>query len=482
MSRPDDWMVEVELVEEPGGSADAPGGVQRGGPEGDVAPDPAEPVDARPPARGRGARRPVVVAGVVAVVLGAAGIAAGLLARGAEEPVRYDHPLAERWTLPGGTVLGVADGVVAVLTGTSVAGRAEADGTPRWERSLGVGVDSCAAAVSSDPGTLWCLRDAPDDAPDDGTTVVGLALRDGSLVDRRTEADDVVAVADDVVLARRRGDALALERRDGRTWAVRWSQEVSVLPNPGTGQYGVRLEAVGDVVVVHGPTTVVLDAADGGVLGTWEGSESRVLGLDGADVSVTSAGFAASTVLRHGVRLPEGTWYDRGGRALTDYEGVLAEPAASDGSEPGVLLLARDGQRQLAAVDVATGTDLWTLPMDAGAPVLRHEGTVVVAVSESTLRCLDLVTGRERWSARVDGLHGRAGAVSDGSVVVVLAVQDRDWMLDALDVGTGELVWFARAPGAPRLDELFWAAGAPELGMLGDAAVLRVTGTVTWLR
>ncbi len=475
MSRPDDWMVQVELVEEPDVA------VARVGEPGDSCP--ADDDDGSRPVRRRHVRR-VVVGGLVASVVVVVAVST-TLSNGDPAPGRYDHPLAERWNLPRGTVLGVADGVVAVLAETTVAGRAEADGRPLWERSLGIGIDSCTTAVTTDPGTLWCWREPTDEGSTPQgrpASIVAVALDDGSLTDRGTPPADLVAVGGDVVVAVRDGSTAVLERRDGSTWERRWTRELPLLPNPGTGAYGVRLEAVAGAVVVHGPTTAVVDADDGTLLGSWSPSDSRVLGIDGADVVVTPAGFAVSTRLRHGVRLPEGVWYDTGGRELTGYSGVPAEPAASDGSEPGVLLVARDGERLLAAVDVTTGADLWTVALaSGGGVVLRHDGSVVVAVSDSTLRCVDLLTGTERWSARVDGVRGAAGALSDGSVVVVLAVQERYWMLDALDVRTGRLAWFARAPGTPRLDELFWAEGAPELGMLGDAAVVRATGAVTWL-
>lgn len=91
----------------------------------------------------------------------------------------------------------------------------------------------------------------------------------------------------------------------------------------------------------------------------------------------------------------------------------LSEPVSSrpNGSERIVMigstvLVVLD--RSLVAYDVASGQQLWTLPLafDGADPLLPLiVGTdVVVATDMQTLERVDLRTGRRRWQARIGGV------------------------------------------------------------------------------
>lgn len=431
----------------------------------------------------------VVVASLVVTVV-SVGV---VLTHGDADGRLFDHPLVGLWTLQAGTVLGMDGGVVVVREGAVVAGYAQDDGEELWHLELGAeaGVDSCASAVTTDPGTLWCWRTAQPMATADGRTeqrasaLVGVDLRDGAVTTERPMSVPwvgVVAVGPDLVLGDRvRGD-LTLTRVDVGTWRPVWVAAVALAPVPSTEQYEATIEVVEGAIVVHGPTVAVVDAADGRVLRTWDAPDDDTLtvGADGAQVEVTPFGFAASGAPSDGVGAGQSAWYDTSGRRVVEYEGMLAEPAASDGSEPGIILVSRRGGTQVAGVDAATGTARWTLPTEDGVVLARHDGTVVIATGQS-VTCLELLTGWERWSAEVAGLRTDAGAVSDGDVAVVMAVQGREWVFVAYDVASGDRAWFARAAGTPDLDDLFYIGGAPRLTMLGDSAVVESAQGITWL-
>jgi outer membrane protein assembly factor BamB len=489
--RPEDWMVDVELVEDDGsaGSSRAPEGGEGGAGQ--------EPPDAPGVPRGRGWFADhggrLVVAGVVGVLVVAAVALVIDLAGGRDDPttgVRFDSPPTELWSTSD-EVLGRVDGVAVLDAGDAVRGVDEVTGVERWAVAVGGDgpVDGCAA-VTADPGTVWCWhsrRGVPD--AETGATrlrpagLVGLSVADGAVVVEYAEglpSAGFVAVGADLVIGERRDATLTLTKLEPHAWAAEWSVDVELQPGPALGQYSAGIEAVEGLVVVRGPTVAVVDPADGEVLAWWppvdDGSGTDV---DGAGLVVTEHGFAASTERADGVRLDRGTWYTRDGRLRASFEGVLAEPEVSDGSESGVLLVARSGAETLVGVDASSGEDLWTFPLEGGATLVRHGGTVVV-VGREQVTCLELLAGTRLWEAPVFGLRSDAGGLSDGRVVVVMSLQGREWMMTGLDVATGERLWFADAPGAPALDDGFIVLG-PHLELVEGRPVVRAGHEVTWI-
>lgn len=484
-------MVDVELVEDDGSAAPSRA------PETDRGPG-QEPPDA-PPGRPRErswfadhAGR-LVVGGVVGVLVVAAVALVVDLVGGRDDPatgVRFDSPPTELWSTAD-EVLGRADGVTVLDAGDAVRGVDEETGVERWAVAEGGDgpVDGCSA-VTTDPGTLWCWhsrRGVPD--PGTGGTrlraagVVGLSVADGAVVAEHAvslPSAGFVALGADLVVGERQDSTLTLTRLEPHAWAAEWSVDVELQPGAALGQYSAGIEAVAGLVVVRGPTVAVVDPSDGGVLALWppvdDGSGTDV---DGADLVVTEHGFAASTERVDGVRLDRGAWYARDGHLRTSFEGVLAEPEVSDGSEAGVLLVARSGGETLVGVDASSGEERWTFPLEGGATLVRHGGTVVV-VGREQVTCLELLAGTRLWEAPVFGLRSDAGGLSDGRVVVVMSLQGREWMMTGLAVATGERLWFAQAPGAPDLDDAFIAFG-PHLELLEGRPVVRAGHEVTWI-
>lgn len=511
-SRPDDWMVEVELVEDDGDDAGAP-------PLGAPAELPVDPDQlvrslaatsdagepSEPPSEdvaGSGRRRLTIglLAGVGCLgVLGVLVLAdlrgdAEPVVEAAEEPV-FESPLRELWADGAGDVLGVVDGtLVSVVDRYSERTLVAQDldtGEERWQVAVGPAgpVDWCSAAVTSDPDVVWCWRNRRG-AVDAETgerrlqesALVGLRLEDGGiLVERRTSLPSAgfLAVGRHLVMGDRDGSLLTVRRTDPTRWDDVWVTEVELEPRVAARQYDASMEVVGGHVVVHGPTVAVLDVQEGRLLQTWLPVDDPVrTEIEGADVVVTPYGFAAWPVMIDGVRQPEATWYAKDGRPLTVFSGAVAEPATSDGSVPEVLLVRRD--EVLVGVDVETGGERWSLPVAGDGRVLVRQAGAVVVADDARLVSVDVETGEILWDEEVRGLRADRGHVGDGETVVVLALQGRRWILEAYAVATGERLWFADAPGVPEAAQLA-ADELPVLETVGDRPVLRSGRWQSWI-
>jgi len=492
-ARPDDWMVEVELVEDDGPSLLVP-------PSDQAAYDQEPVVEPDAPAAHRRQlprRARQVIGGLAALGVLAVGVPIALdLADQSDSDatrVSLERPLGELWAIPGGTVQGAADGVVAVLADGKLSGYDEVTGEERWLLPLGKpgGVDRCDGAVTTDPGVLWCWRNrqgvvvqsSGEDLLQEAA-IVGVSMADGTVAvehEVRVPSAGMVAVDGDLVVGDRVGAVLTLRRVEPEPWRDTWTTQVDLLPRLDLTQYQAAIEQVAGFVVVHGPMVAVVDPGNGRVLGTWPPVDDPFgIGIEGADLVVTDHGFAASTAMLDGVRLPQGVWYDAEGAQVVEFDGTPAEPQASDGSEPGVVL-AYQAEGTMLAVDIATGDELWTYSLDGGEVLVRQDGTVVVTRGESEVTNLGLLDGQVKWTAEVDGLRADAGGLSDGKVVIVMAVQGRSWVLEAFAVATGERLWFADAPGTPDLDELFFAGPPPRLELIDDRPVVRSGNALTWL-
>lgn len=479
--RPDD-RVDVELVEDDGrhgGAPDAAGGTDR------------RPASVTSLVRRRLRPAWAVLGGVALVV------AVGVIVALVDEPeddvgVPLDRPLDGLWSAPDSDVLGAGDGVVVLESDSVLVGVAEATGEISWRVELGADgpADGCFHAVTTHPATLWCWRNrAGVGNPETGqaeireSAMVGLSFADGAIATSHTgsvPSAGVVAVGEQLVVAEREDATLTLIGFEPHRWSAEWSLEITLEPQVALGQYSAWIEGDVGLVVVHGPTAALVDPADGALLAVWPPVDDPIRpDADGADLVVTEHGFAAYATMADGVRLEEGAWYGRDGTLRAEFEGVLAEPEMSDGSESGVFLVTRSDGETLVGVDARTGADLWTYPLGGGRTLVRHSGLVVVADRHEVV-ALELLSGLRLWHSEVIGLRADAGSVSDGRVVVVLAVQGREWVMEAFSIGTGDRLWFADAPGAPDLDDMF-VVFRPHLELVAERPVVRLGGALTWV-
>jgi outer membrane protein assembly factor BamB len=258
-------------------------------------------------------------------------------------------------------------------------------------------------------------------------------------------ADELGAVA-----IGRYGEIVALDRRGREQWAA-------TVAGDGEQTFGpVALGRDLAVVPVTPARVVAVDRATG---------ESRwsVAMQDPAVVDVSPDSESAVAVLSFGGVLEvlggqDGTaqWSTRlafGERGAPVSVGVRSNRV--------VAAWADVGGSHVQVFDLVSGQEQWTTvaPRFAGAPAVTPESVVVSENLEAEgrhmtarVRRLDLVTGAEEWTRRLDGpfLPEHRAAVDEGLVVVV----DFAGTLTALDLETGSVRWrhptrrkqFAAAP------------------------------------
>ncbi len=139
-------------------------------------------------------------------------------------------------------------------------------------------------------------------------------------------------------------------------------------------------------------------------------------------------------------------------RSLFDEEGVTVHPvwsrSAGAASAPArspeghgpVVVLTRDGSVQ--ALSPETGEPLWSVPVEEaeGAPVVGTDGTVYVASGKHHLVALDGDDGQQRWSREFQGwLVGTPAVSAEGTLGMVL--KDPSDQVLCLDAATGETRW-----------------------------------------
>src|SRR5690606_23187902 len=137
--------------------------------------------------------------------------------------------------------------------------------------------------------------------------------------------------------------------------------------------------------------------------------------------------------------------------------------------------------RSLLATRPGTGEELWQVPLDRGGALLRREGLLVAADNDRVF-AVDLLTGREVWATAVPGVAVRSGHVTDGSRVVVPAVQDGRWVMVAVSLDGAGVEWTAPAPAAvaglpdETVQATRWLQGLGGWVVAGSASVLTGLG------
>ncbi len=463
----------------------------------------------------RGPRlRPRVVGAVAVLGIVAAWGAHGLQAQRAEERAAragaipgvvapLDEPLVATWE--ASTVLGVSwtDDLVLRwqerIGGVELQALEPATGQARWSVARGAtddgrGVDWCeGVAGREERPVVLCWRVSPVVVPNsDGTTttfdgeLVTLDATDGTVVSEHPTAlpsSGYGVIDGDAVLAYRDGDVVRVVRTDPVTAEVVWSRELALTARQPDGSPSAWVTVEHDLVVVHGPTTLVLDA-DGVTLGSWdapdvdvEDADALSPSLEGALVEVTDRGFGAWTDVIGSRRAATGTWYDRSGAALSPVEGFLAEPEVRDASLDHVVLTSSGG-RELRATDTRSGQVRWSAPLEVGQVLLRRDGSAIVADSGSVFS-LDLLTGARQWSVPVAGARADLGTVTDGQRVVLLARSDGRWVLHAVGLD-GVPLWTSALPTAAALPDGI-LAGMPVLLEVDGSPVLNGSQTMVGL-
>ncbi|MEV7973789.1 PQQ-binding-like beta-propeller repeat protein [Cellulomonas sp. NPDC089187] len=439
-------MDEVELIEDDGTTV-AP------------ASTPDRPPRDRRPGSGRLARRwwPVPVVLVAAVVLadlgtGSAEERAALHAQSlptVARPIGPDLRIEEvdpRLTPWGGELI---DGVLVLTTWDEaghplVTGSSPDTGDELWRTQLVTAPDSESAYTSASSADCWAegahlvcwsavtRYDFTGPVGMDQVHLTRIDLHTGDLLDDRTlPPDTTVTGADGLRFTATGADGpitLAATRPGGsRLWDVTLEP-----PGPARGGFSDQL---------------VIEVSDGGLRvaapsGSWA--------VDRADGQVLVAG-ALVGESRRGRFVAQ----DADGLWVSSTEGPVSLGArapvlfsADDGSMPHLEFVSGQGTGNLVAVDATTGQEEWSTQsgfVDQLSLVLIDG--VLVGVVPGGLRALDASSGRERWSVQLStDQTWSLRPVTDGRQVLVLAQQDGDPVVVALDLRSGVRMWSAPVP------------------------------------
>lgn len=448
----------------PGAPAGARDGAVPDGPASPGAPDGSRGADAaRTPGRRRrwravGAAAAVATGLALAVAVQAereaTAVDAELVAAAADVPgvvpsLRTPPPDATGWpgdrrtdvVLPDGATVGdrVVDGVPRTVA-------LEPDGSVRWVAPDAVdaaGRGSRCSVAAADADLLLCfVPGVPGDGGPTTDAVLGgtpdrllvLGAADGRVLGERELGPGTIGWAeleDDVVVGRRI-DGTARITRSALLGPDRWTTEVE-LPAWVLAR-NLRLDVADGFVVLTGPAAAVLDG-DGAVLGAWTAPGVRRISVD---VRTSGVGFAVWTT-------PEaGTWFSRTGQAGVRLEGAPLRPAVDDGSTPQVLLL-QDGWT-LRALDVVRGP-LWERRVPESAPA--RLGGLVVLDEGDELVAVDVATGTEMWSRATGRCWDPGAVVTDGVRLAVPADGETCGPVTALGLRDGTERWTATVGEVP---------------------------------
>lgn len=368
-------------------------------------------------------------------------------------------PLEETWRVDVPHGWSVVDDLLLTTVrdpaGLRVQAYDVASGSARWSLALPAGttVAQCPVAVDGPDGRLVACQAlgalVPRPGPGRGAAQDPGHLLLVSSADGTVHRDVVLGfdhvgfgeVLGDLVTAHVAGGGVDVTRRDVTTDEVVW--QVPVPLRDAQAVPATRLVTQDDAVLVTGPTTALLDPADGRAVGVWQAVERRSHHTSRPEVTLAPHGFAVRT--DGAARAATTSWYTPGGRLVGEFDGAVSEPAATDGSAPEVVLLATSGWGALRGLDVRRGEALWSVDLDEGHPVLRFEGHVVLA-GRGLLRALDLRTGQELWRAGADALDD-VQPVTDGTFLLATGTAlGVGRSISAVSLRDGSLLWRTTMP------------------------------------
>jgi len=376
-----------------------------------------------------------------------------------------DASVHELWRSDAGRSSAVTDGVL--LADHFIGGRLDADasqsvealdaqtGATTWSLPVSDADPAAPADVARPPrcvaaqGVAVCLvldRYAPlidtisptSSAPARARVVV-VDPRTGSLVaERDTPPSSALAVeADLVVVAWVAGDGHGVVTgTEPRTGEVRWT---FTTPAPLEARAGERLgldvTGVGAGIIVGSWSQKLWLLSSDGVL------ERELPGNGG------STWFELVRVGMLALRTPEGPVGARttvlvDGKDSQTFDGEPVNLAVDDGSAPGLVFT---GGSPLVAWDAATGHRRWRSEADTGRTVVLLDGTLYSATSDAVV-AIDAATGTVLWTVPVQLRSDLAVPLTDGRVIVVVERVPTPHLV-ALDLADGRRLWTAGVPG-----------------------------------
>ncbi len=359
--------------------------------------------------------------------------------------VSLDQPLSEAWHLDGAYPVGWVDGDLVVTTSNNLADTQRIDtttGAVRWSSpNTGwcspLSFDLTAGLTGSllpnlDGMRLICMPvadvaetglDAANHAvlldPADGTTSAGPSL-DGSMVGLFPVGKDVVA---------------ATATADGRAHAMRWSPDsgrtIWTYTSPDTifapaSGYGSGLGL--STLEIYGNRNLTIDLATGREV--TPGDELPLIEPRAPSEVTLADGSTARGTAGWGGKVDR-TAAD--GTPLASLPGWPVPIGVDDGSGADVVLVATPDQL-MTAVDLATGSTLWST---SGSAVVAVMDKLVLIVGPTTISARDVRTGKVAWSNPIPADLTTGTAVTDGHSVAYLTTENGKFGLRTLDLRTG---------------------------------------------
>ena len=248
------------------------------------------------------------------------------------------------------------------------------------------------------------------------------------------------------------GELVALDPANG---AVAWRQSFDVAVG------GAPTVAGGKVfVVARDGSAWAVGARDGRVAWTTPGvpAKSGVAGASSPAVSGDTVVFPFASGQLLAVQTADGApkWQGfvagaRLGRAYSAFSDLTGDPVIA-----GNVLYAGSSAGRMTAVDMTTGTDIWTAHDGAMGPAVLAGGSLFLVNDEDQILRLDAATGDQIW--RVDlpyfqntrkdkkrkGIYSHLGPVLAGGRLIVAS---SDGLLRAFDPSSGALVGSVDLPG-----------------------------------
>lgn len=289
-------------------------------------------------------------------------------------------------------------------------------------------------ATGTNGGTLWQADLTPAGERNGDASGGGLAFADGR-----------------VFVTTGFGELVAL---DAATGGVAWRQRLEA---PVAGAPAV---AGGKVfAVARDGSAWAVGAADGKIAWQLPGSAAQAGVADGSAPAVSgdsvvfpfATGQIAAAGLADGV--PQWSGFVAGkrlGRAYASYSDLTGAPVIAGGT-----IYAGSAAGRLSAIDLATGSTLWSARDGATDPVVVAGGSVFLVNDEDQLLRLNAATGEEIWridlpyftkdkDKRRKGIYAHFGPVLAGGRLITAS---SDGLLRAFDPASGQLVGSAEIKG-----------------------------------
>ncbi|WP_265522063.1 PQQ-binding-like beta-propeller repeat protein [Oerskovia flava] len=349
-------------------------------------------------------------------------------------------PPATSWTIERHSDQRIipVDGAMVLVDDHLVAYGTE-DGSEKWSSEPLPQDTSCLPRIGDEPHDLIvCI--SPDLTASDGQRLTvttydpATGERTGSRTARVRDQEVALAGSHDLVRLYVEGTSAVIVREDARTGEPRWEQRV---PRERGAGAAVEDDFVGGVSL----------AVSRGVVSVLGRGLAATFTHDGIPLEVGDVWSV--------VELPDGRYagnqYGRGVATVFGADGVpefqvngrVLEAPLTDGSVPGVIVANTFGG--MMGVDAATGATLWELTGSGSHAVLRLDGQIVIQ-SDSVLRSVDVRTGEQTWSVRVERSALWLPLTDGESVFVTSGTRGVDPELVSISLRQGYVQWRAPLP------------------------------------